>query len=127
MRKKVFSIFLLCILFILLIPLIRLFVTLGVTLFQAENMEIDTTKENLPGASILVLLYTAFALLFGSIFVGGTTSSIGFFCSLINIKIAPNNVIRRISKAFLVFYSIVLLSSFFAFIVLVSRFFMSFA
>ena len=109
MNKKVWSIILLCLSIVLFISTIAMLVNTGISLYQLDNSKIDTPNDELPGASIVGIAFASIELWIGFIFVGGMVSSIGFLCSLINIKIAENMIINRISKAFLFFYSVVLI------------------
>ena len=116
MNKKVLSTILLCLVLLSFIFTIVIFVNTGISLYQLENSEIDTTNDKLPGASVIAVAFAYIGLWIGSILTSGITSSIGFMCSLVNTKITQNMIIHRISKAFLYFYSVVLVLIFSAFI-----------
>ena len=113
MNKRVWSIILLCLIIVLFIFTVVVFVNTGISLYQLENAEIDTSNDELPGASIIGVVFTSIALWIGFIFIAGMVSSIGFLCSLVNTKIAQNIIINRISKAFLYVYSVILILIFF--------------
>ena len=91
-------------------------VNTGISFCQEKNTEIDTSNDKLPGASIVGAAFATVGLWIGFIFIGGIISSIGFLCSLFNIKIAQDMIIKRISKAFSYFYLVVLALLFFAFV-----------
>jgi hypothetical protein len=109
MNKKVWSILFLCLIFILFICTIALFVRTGISFYQLKNVETDASNDEVPGASIIGVVFASIGLWIGLIFFGGITSSLGFLCSLINMKIAQNRMIHRISNVFLVFYSGILI------------------
>ena len=116
MNKKVLSTILLCLIFLSFIFTIVIFVNTGILLYQLENVEIDTTNDILPGASVIAAAFASIGLWIGFILTSEITSSIGFVCSLVNTKITQNMIIHRISKAFLCFYSVVLVLIFSVFI-----------
>ena len=107
MNKKAWSIILLCLSIVLFISTIAMLVNTGISLYQLNNSKIDTSNDELPGASIVGIAFASIGLWIGFIFIGGMVSSIGFLCSLINTKMAENMIINLISKAFLFFYSVV--------------------
>ena len=123
MNKRVCSIILLCLIIISFIFTVGVFVNTGISIYQLDNSEIDISNDKLPGASILGVAFVYVSLLLGLVIAGGIGSSIGFLCSLINVKISQNMIISRISKVFLCFYSIVLLLVFSIFIFLLFQFF----
>ena len=116
MNKKVWSMILLCLIFVSFISTVVVFVNTGISFCQEKNTEIDTSNDKLPGASIVGAAFATVGLWIGFIFIGGIISSIGFLCSLFNIKIAQDMIIKRISKAFSYFYLVVLALLFFAFV-----------
>ena len=104
MNKKIWSIILLCV-------TIALFIFTAVilynTFYELDNT-IDTSEVS--GVSAIIgAAVTSVVSLIGFVFLGGGVASVGFICSLVNIKIAENTVIKRISKAFLCFFSAVLI------------------
>ncbi len=116
MNKRVWSIILLCLIFVLFIFTVTVFVNTGISLYQLESAEIDTSNDKLPGASVIGAAFASVGLSTGFVFVGGIISSIGFVCSLINTKIAQSMIINRISKISLYFYSVVLILIFSIFV-----------
>ena len=116
MGKKIWSIILLCLIFVSLIFTAMVFVNTGISLYQEKNAEIDTSNDKLPGASIVGAAFASVGLWFGFVSLGGMISSIGFLCSVVNIKIAQNMTIKRISKAFSYFYLAVLALMFSVFV-----------
>ena len=116
MNKKVWSMILLCLIFVSFISTVVVFVNTGISFCQEKNTEINTSNDKLPGASIVGAAFATVGLWIGFIFIGGIISSIGFLCSLFNIKIAQDMIIKRISKAFSYFYLVVLALLFFAFV-----------
>ena len=113
MNKRVWSIILLGLMIVLFVCTVAVCVSMGISLYQLENIEIDPSNDELPGASIIGAVFTSIALWIGFVFTAGTVSSLGFLCSLVNIKIAPNITINRISKAFFYVYSVILILIFF--------------
>ncbi len=109
MNKKVWSIILLCLTVISFLLTVVIFVNMGISIYELENSEIDSSNDMLPGASIIGMVFVAFAIWGGFVIFGGIIASIGFFSSLINTKISPNPIINRISKVFLYFYSVILI------------------
>ena len=116
MNKRVWSMILLCLILVAFISTIVVFVNTGISLYQVENTEIDTSNDMLPGASIIGVVVATIGLWIGFIFIGGIISSIGFLCSLINFKISEDMIIKRISKAFTYFYLVILTFIFTAFL-----------
>ena len=108
MNKKVLSIILLCLTLLSFIFALAIFIDTGISLNRLENTEIDTSKDILPGVSIIGVIIASSVIWLELFLFGGIASSIGFACSLVNAKISQNIIIRRISKAFLCFYSVVL-------------------
>ena len=108
MNKRVWSMILLCLIFVAFISTIVVFVNTGISLYQVKNTEIDTSNDMLPGASSIGAVFATIVLWIGFIFIGGIISSIGFLCSLINFKISEDMIIKRISKAFSYFYLVIL-------------------
>ena len=116
MNKRVWSMILLCLIFVAFISTIVVFVNTGISLYQVKNTEIDTSNDMLPGASSIGAVFATIVLWIGFIFIGGIISSIGFLCSLINFKISEDMIIKRISKAFSYFYLVILTFIFTAFL-----------
>ncbi|MBE6692774.1 MAG: hypothetical protein E7586_05595 [Ruminococcaceae bacterium] len=108
MNKKTLSKILLCLIILSFVFTIVIFVNTGITFHKLKAAEIDTSNEKLPGGSVLASAFVLIGLWIGSIFISGITSSIGFLCSLINIKIAENAIINRISKVSLFIHSAIL-------------------
>lgn len=104
MNKKIWSIILLCVIIVTAVVI----VSAGISLYRLESAEIDTSNDKFPGASIAGAALLSITVLGVFIFIGGM-ASVGFLCSLVNSKIAENMIISRISKAFLCFYSAVLI------------------
>ena len=119
MNKKVLSKILLCFIFLTLISMVVIFINTGISLYQLENTEIDTSNDIFPGASVIGAVFSSIGLWLGFVIISGITSSIGLVCSFVNVKITRNSIIHRISKAFLYFYFVVLLLIFFLFVVFV--------
>ena len=119
MNKRVWSMILLCLIFVAFISTIVVSVDTGISLYQVKNTEIDTSNDMLPGASIIGVVFATIGLWIGFIFIGGIISSIGFLCSLINFKISEDMIIKRISKAFSYFYLVIFTFIFIAFLFLV--------
>ena len=116
MNKRVWSMILLCLIFVAFISTIVVFVNTGISLYQVKNTEIDTSNDMLPGASIIGVVFATIGLWIGFIFIGSIISSIGVLCSLINFKISEDMIIKRISKAFSYFYLVILTFIFTAFL-----------
>lgn len=111
MNKKIWSIILLCV----TIALFIFTVVILYNTFYELNNAIDTSEVS--GVSAIIgVAVISLGLLIGFVFLGGGVSSVGFICSLINTKIAENTVIKRISKAFLCFFSAVLILILFVFV-----------
>ncbi len=108
MSKKAVSIILLCIALISFILMLILFVNTGISIYELNNAEIDSSREQLPLVSPLAVAFASISMWIGFIVFGGAISSVGGVCSLINIKIAENKLINRISKVFLYIYASVL-------------------
>ena len=100
MNKKVWSIILLCVICISFVCEVGLFVGSDMLVNAIEN------KGEQPGAGLAALAVIA-SLYFATIIVGGIIASVGFFCSLINIKIAPNSVIKNISTVSTCVWSVI--------------------
>ena len=122
MNKKVLSKILLCFIFLTLISMVVIFINTGISLYQLENTEIDTSNDIFPGASVIGAVFSSIGLWLGFVIISGITSSIGLVCSFVNEKITRNSIIHRISKAFLYFYFVVLLLIFFLFVFVVCVF-----
>ena len=105
MKKRKWSIILLCLTVLSFIAIVYVFVNTGILCYQLKTAEIDTSNDMLPGASVLSLVSVALALWFGFVFIGGVISSVGYLCSLVNSKIAENPIIKRISKISLYFFA----------------------
>ena len=86
MGKKVWSIILLCIIFISFVCEVGLVVGSHVSLNAFEKR-----GEDIAMMAIIPIMY------FGTIIIDGFIASVGFFCSLVNIKTASNSVIKNIS------------------------------
>ncbi len=112
-NKKIWSIILLCV-------IIALFAFTTVILYHSFydlNYAIDKSNGEVSGVfAIIGAAVTSLSLLIGFFFLGGGVASVGFICSLVNVKIAENTVIKRISKAFLCFFSAVLILILFVFV-----------
>ncbi len=109
MNKNTYSMILLCMIAVSFLLTVIMFVNTGIAVYKLETIELDQSNDRLPLASLLGAAFTALAVWGGFIFIEGAISSVGFFCALINTKIAQNIIIQRISKAFLCFYSAILI------------------
>lgn len=107
MSKKAGSIAVLCVLTILLIVAVAIFFSTEGTLDDLNN--IDSSNDQLPGASILATIFASAAIWLGFIFGEFIVSMIGFAFSLVAVKIAPKGVLKGISIGFFVFYSLLAL------------------
>ncbi len=107
--KKICSVTLLCLTIVSFLLLVLLLVDTGISVYQLENMEIDSSNDTFPLESVVGLTVSAFAIWGGCLFFGLVFVSIGFFSSLINKKIAANQLISRVSTAFLYVNSVSLL------------------
>ena len=101
MNKKAWSVILLCACAILAVAL---FINVGVSVYQLETFEVDDSNDMLPGASLVGAFIVVTSIWSWIILTGGIISAIGFFCSMINIKIAENMAVLKASKGFLYFY-----------------------
>ena len=109
MKKNAWSIVLLCLILIAFLLVVDIGISVGVSIVQSENTEIDTSNDNFPLSS-LVAGTLSFFLNYALVFIIGMISAFGFFCSRINMKIAQNAIIRRISTVFLYVYSVLLIA-----------------
>ncbi len=109
MNKKVWSIILLCLILLSFVFTIISFVLTGISLYQLENTEVDTSSEIYPGTTAIGIALVFTGLFIAFISINGITSLIGFVCSLVNVKISQNTIIRKISKVSLWFYSALLI------------------
>ncbi len=109
MNKKVWSIILLCLILLSFVFTIISFVHTGISLYQLENTEVDTSSEIYPGTTAIGIALVFTGLFIAFISINGITSLIGFVCSLVNVKISQNTIIRKISKVSLWFYSALLI------------------
>ena len=110
--RKVWSIILLCLIVLSFVSMVMMFVFSCVLTHDFSNSEFDPSNDTLPGASALAEAFVAvapFAIWSGCILLESFISLVGFFCSLINIKISPTLLTKRISKAFLCFFSAILI------------------
>lgn len=102
MGKKVWSIILLCVICIAFVCEVGLVVGFDMLVNEIES------KGELPGnglGAIVLIVY----LYFGTIIIGGFIASVGFFCSLMNIKIAPNPALKNISIVSVCIWSVIFL------------------
>ena len=81
MNKKVWSIILLCIICISFVCEVGLFVGSDMLVNGIENKV--TEPDGIFAIGFIAYLY------FGAAIIGGFIASVGFFCSLMNIKISP--------------------------------------
>lgn len=111
MNKKIWSIILLCV-------TIALFMFTVVILYNTfYELRSDASNDEVSGVSAIIgVAVASLGFLIGFVFLGGGVSSVGFICSLVNVKIAENTVIKRISKVFLCFFSAVLILILFVFV-----------
>lgn len=98
MDKKVWSIILLCIICISFVCEVGLVVGCHVLLNALESRDADIGM-----LGVLAYLY------FGTIIIGGFIASVGFSCSLVNIKIAPNTALKNISIVSVCVWSVIFL------------------
>ena len=98
-EQKNWSIILLCLIVLCFALTVGTFVHTGFTLHS-----IDVNAKS-PGEVLGGLFATAFIWL-GALMVSGGLCAVGCMCSLINVKIAQNPVIRKTSEAFLGGYSL---------------------
>ena len=108
MNKKTLSVILLCITLLSFLLTVVICVNTGVSLYQMENMSIDTSDDKLPLSSLAVASLSVTAVCIGFVGFGGAVAGVGFFSSIINFKISSHTV-SRISLVFLCFFSAVLL------------------
>lgn len=102
MDKKVWSIILLCVICIAFVCEVGLIVGLDMLVNEIES------KGELPGnglGAIVIIVY----LYFGTVIIGGYIASVGFSCSLVNIKMASNSVIKNISIVSVCIWSVIFL------------------
>ena len=98
MGKKVWSIILLCVICLAFVCEVGLVVGCHVSLNAFESR----------GEDIAMLGVFAYLYL-GTIIIGGFIASVGFFCSLVNIKIAPNTALKNISIVSVCVWSVIFL------------------
>ncbi|MBE6540465.1 MAG: hypothetical protein E7674_06975 [Ruminococcaceae bacterium] len=98
MNKKVWSIILLCVICIAFVCEVGLVVGSNALLNVYEKR-----GEDIAMMAILPIMY------FGTIIIGGFIASVGFFCSLMNIKISPNRAIKIISIVSVCVWSVIFL------------------
>ena len=110
MKDRGTSIIALCLSILAVIVAICVAVSSLVSINDLKN--IDASKENLPGASLLVGLFGTLALWLGTALICGFVSSIGFITSLIGVKAAESKTVKRLSKVFLCANSLILLLAF---------------
>ena len=110
MKDRGTSIIALCLSILAVIVAICVAVSSLVSINDLKN--IDASKENLPGASLLVGLFGTLALWLGTALICGFVSSIGFITSLIGVKAAESKTVKRLSKVFLCVNSLILLLAF---------------
>lgn len=110
MKDKGTSIISLCLSILAVIVAVCVSISSLVSINDLEN--IDASKENLPGASVLVVAFGTLALWLGTSLICGFVSSVGFIASLIGVKTAENRTVKRLSKVFLYANSVILLLTF---------------
>ena len=110
MKDRGTSIIALCLSILAVIVAICVVISSLVSINDLKN--IDASKENLPGASLLVGLFGTLALWLGTALICGFVSSIGFITSLIGVKAAESKTVKRLSKVFLCANSLILLLAF---------------
>ena len=110
MKDKGTSIIALCLSILAVIVAICVVISALVSINDLEN--IDASKENLPGASVLVVAFGTLALWLGTSLICGFVSSVGFIASLICVKNAEDNRLKRIANLFLYINSAILLLAF---------------
>ncbi len=64
--------------------------------YKLKNIGGDTRSESMPGRNVI----GNFSVYGGFVFFGFIISAVGFFSSLINIKISQNTDVKRASYAF---------------------------
>lgn len=99
MGKKAWSIILLCVICISFVCEVGLLIDSGISLNEIASQ--DTPGNEIALMAILPMVY------FGTVIIGGIIASVGFFCSLVNIKIAPNSVIKNISIVSVCVWSVI--------------------
>lgn len=98
MNKKVWSIILLCVICLAFVCEVGLVVGSHTLLNVFEKRDDD------------IAMLGVFAYLYlGTIIIGGYIASVGFSCSLVNIKMASNSVIKNISIVSVCVWSVIFL------------------
>ena len=97
MNKKVWSVILLCFIAVSFLLTVVIFVNTGLSLYKLANMKVDSSNDPLPGASVLGVALTSLSIWIGLFSLGGFAASVGFVSSIIDTKIAPDPIIKRIS------------------------------
>lgn len=97
MNKKVLSVILLCFIAISFLLTFVLFVNTGISIYKLKNIKVDSSNEMLPSASVLGWAFATLATWLGFVSLAGLATSVGLILSFINIKIALNPIIKRIS------------------------------
>ena len=110
MKDRGTSIIALCLSILAVIVAICVVISSLVSINDLKN--IDASKENLPGASVLVGFFGTLALWLGTALICGFVSSIGFIASLIAVKTAEGRTVKRLSNVFLCANSLILLLAF---------------
>ncbi len=109
MNKKVRSIILTCLILLSFLLLIWISIDTGISIYRIKNTPIDSSNDTLPGASIIGFVISNLAIWVGWIFYSFFIASIGFLSSLINIKIAQNPLIVKMSNVFLYIFFVVII------------------
>ncbi len=99
MNKKAWSIILLCVICFAFVCETGLIVGCHIKL---NEIGLRT------GGDISVLAVFTYLHL-GTVIIGGLIASVGFFCSLVNIKIAPNTALKNISIVSVCVWSVIFL------------------
>lgn len=99
MPKKLFSIILLCMIFVSFLLTLMIFIDTAISLYSLENNRKEASKTQVAS---LIGYMIGDLLTWGALFFFGFMSvSAGFFASLANTQIVPSSIIGRISKVFL--------------------------
>ena len=110
MKDKATSIISLCLSILAIIVAVCVAISSLVSINDLAN--IDASRENLPGASALVVFWGTLALWLGISLICGFASSIGLLTALVGVKTAENRTVKRLSKVFLYANSVILLLAF---------------
>lgn len=113
MTKKVWSVILLCVLTALLVVLCTVTVKTQI-LWSHHHFSDDTSS----GVSFFAGVWTALLASMGTVIAIFLSAVTGIFLSLLNIRIAPNQIIKSVSTVFLYLFLIPAFA--FAIVVLVS-------